>query len=199
MHGINRALAPPRVGADAQRAEGALDQDRRAELFREIVLPHLAEGLTLARWLAGNVPDAEDIVQEACLRALTGIAGFGGGSARGWVLAIVRNTAFSWLSRHRSKALLMVGDLADIEEAAQAQDPSPTPEAELIRRADARTVESAIAALPLPFREVLVLRDINGLSYKEIAELLNLPVGTVMSRLARGRERFATGIRRAGW
>ena len=191
-----------RAGVAGQHFRGAVEQDRPAQLFREIVLPHLAEGLALARWLAGNVPDAEDIVQESCLRALKGISGFEGGSSKAWVLTIVRHTAFTWLAKHRSKALLMVGDLADVDEAAQADGqggaaPQPTPEAELIRRADSKAVEVAIAGLPLPYREVIVLRDINGLSYKEIAQLLSLPIGTVMSRLARGRQHFAASIRRA--
>jgi RNA polymerase sigma-70 factor, ECF subfamily len=200
--GVSVRLALSGAGVGGKKSRGVLEQDRPAQLFREIVLPHLADGLALARWLAGNLPDAEDIVQESCLRALKGIAGYEGGNSRAWVLAIVRNTAFSWLAKHRSKALLMVGDLADVDEAAQAggpaaADPQPTPESELIRRADTKAVEAAIAALPLPYREVMVLRDINGLSYKEIAQLLSLPIGTVMSRLARGRQQFAAGIRGA--
>jgi RNA polymerase sigma-70 factor (ECF subfamily) len=179
-----------------------LDQDRAAELFRQVVVPHLADGLALARWLAGNASDAEDIVQDACMRALKGIDGYRGGSARAWLLTIVRNTAFSWLARQRSSALVMVGDLADIDEASAANtsggaDPQPTPESELIRRADQQMVAAAIAALTLPMREVLVLRDVNGCSYKEIAEVLNLPIGTVMSRLARGRQHLAALVRRA--
>lgn len=190
------------VDANAGRTRGALEKDQPAQLFRETVLPHLADALALARWLAGNHSDAEDIVQESCVRALKGIDGFQGGSSKAWVLAIVRNTAFSWLAKHRSKALIMVGDLADIDAAAQAVDPgnadqATNPEAELIRQADARTVEAGLAELPLPFREVMVLRDINGLSYKEIAQLLSLPIGTVMSRLARARQHFAINIRQA--
>jgi RNA polymerase sigma factor (sigma-70 family) len=197
--GPTPALRRPGVGTQTNRR--ALDEDRQAQLFRQVVLPHLADALALARWLAGNLPDAEDIVQESCVRALRGIAGYDGRNSRAWVLAIVRNTAFTWLAKHRSKALVMVGDLADIDEAAQAggpgnADPQPTPEAELIRRADASTVEAAIAALALPYREILVLRDINGLSYKEIAQLLSLPIGTVMSRLARARQQLTAGIKR---
>ena len=124
------------------------------------------------------------------------------GSARAWLLTIVRNTAFSWLARQRSSALVMVGDLADIDEASAANtsggaDPQPTPESELIRRADQQMVAAAIAAITLPMRAVLVLRDVNGCSYKEIAEVLNLPIGTVMSRLARGRQHLAALVRRA--
>ena len=195
--------APSGGRTDRPQTRQALDQDRAAELFRQVVVPHLADGLALARWLAGNASDAEDIVQDACMRALKGIDGYRGGSARAWLLTIVRNTAFSWLARQRSSALVMVGDLADIDEASAANtsggaDPQPTPESELIRRADQQMVAAAIAALTLPMREVLVLRDVNGCSYKEIAEVLNLPIGTVMSRLARGRQHLAALVRRAG-
>jgi RNA polymerase sigma-70 factor (ECF subfamily) len=194
--------APSGGRIDRPQTRQALDQDRAAELFRQVVVPHLADGLALARWLAGNASDAEDIVQDACMRALKGIDGYRGGSARAWLLTIVRNTAFSWLARQRSSALVMVGDLADIDEASAANtsggaDPQPTPESELIRRADQQMVAAAIAALTLPMREVLVLRDVNGCSYKEIAEVLNLPIGTVMSRLARGRQHLAALVRRA--
>lgn len=162
-------------------------------------MPHLADGLALARWLAGNVTDAEDIVQDAAIKALRAVSRFDGGNPRAWVLAIVRNTAFSWFAKHRPKALLMVGGLAEIDEATYGDERQPdlgpdTPEATLIRRADAAMVEAAIAELPLPFREILVFRDINGLSYREIAELLSVPVGTVMSRLSRARARLATII-----
>ena len=180
-----------------QRAK--LDNDQAALLFRKVVLPHLADGLALARWLAGNVSDAEDIVQEAAIRALRGIGGFEGDNPRGWMLAIVRNTAFSWLAKHRPKALVMVGGLAEIDEAAYAGNGmsevvEDTPEASLIRRANAAIVEAAIAELPLPFREIVVFRDISSLSYKDVAELLNVPIGTVMSRLSRARARLAAII-----
>jgi RNA polymerase sigma-70 factor (ECF subfamily) len=179
-----------------------VEHERAAALFRQIVVPHLADALALARWLVGNPSDAEDIVQDACMRALRGIDGYRGGSAKAWMLAIVRNAAFSWLARQRSSALVMVGDLADIDEvsagtASGSADPQPSPEAELIRRADQKVVSAAIAELALPVREVLVLRDVNGFSYKEIAEVLNLPIGTVMSRLARGRQQLAASVKRA--
>ena len=113
--------APPGAASTAERTARALEQDHSAQLFRQIVLPHLSDGLALARWLAGNQADAEDIVQESCVRALKAIDRFAGGNPRAWLLAIVRNTAFTWLRKHRSKALLMVGDLGDIDEAAAAQ------------------------------------------------------------------------------
>ena len=177
-----------------------VDPERAAQLFRQIVLPHLGDGLALARWLAGNPSDAEDIVQDASLRALRAIDGYRGGNARAWLLTIVRNTAFSWLAKQRSASLVMVGDLADVDDVAAeatATDTSqPTPESELIRRADRQAVANAIAALSLPMREVVVLRDINDFSYKEIADMLDLPIGTVMSRLSRGRQQLAALLAR---
>lgn len=179
-----------------------MDQDRAAELFRQIVVPHLADGLALARWLSGNRSDAEDIVQEAAMRALQAIGGYRDGNARAWLLTIVRNTAFTWLARQRSSTLVMVGDLADIDDAARdapsgGADPQPSAEAELIRRADQESLAAAIGRLALPMREVIVLRDVNGLSYKEIAAMLKLPAGTVMSRLARGRQQLALMLTKA--
>jgi RNA polymerase sigma-70 factor (ECF subfamily) len=187
--------------ADQVQIRPSVDPERAAQLFRQIVLPHLGDGLALARWLAGNPSDAEDIVQEASLRALKAIDGFRGGSARAWLLTIVRNTAFSWLAKQRSASLVMVGDLGDVDEVAAeatvAEPSQSTPESELIRRADRQAVANAIAALSLPMREVVVLRDINDFSYKDIAEMLNLPIGTVMSRLSRGRQQLAALLARA--
>lgn len=174
------------------------DPERSGERFRTVVLPHLADALALARWLTGSRTDAEDVVQEACIRALAGIDGYDGRNARAWVLAIVRNTSFTWLAKHRPKSLVVVGDMAAIDELTQRHtDPTAhrlTPEAELIRKADALAVEAAIGALPHPLREVLVLRDVTGLSYKEIAQMLAIPMGTVMSRLARARAELAATL-----
>jgi RNA polymerase sigma factor (sigma-70 family) len=153
------------------------------ENFAAVVMPHLDDAFALARWLTGNGADAEDIVQEACLRALRGLDRYRGGNPRAWLLAITRNTAFTWLARNRPKALVVPDDI----EALAPADGAPSPEEALIARADAAAIEFAIGALPPPFRETLVLRDINGLSYRDIAETTDVPVGTVMSRLARGR------------
>ncbi len=195
------ARPSPNGRATPLQARQAVDPDRAAQLFRQIVLPHLSDALALARWLAGNPSDAEDIVQDACLRAFKAIDGYRGGSARGWLLAIVRNAAFSWLARQRSSSLVMVGDLADIDDVSSAASATTvtqqaTPESELIRRADVQAVTAAIGMLSLPMREVVVLRDINDLSYKEIADVLELPIGTVMSRLSRGRQQLAALLAR---
>jgi RNA polymerase sigma factor (sigma-70 family) len=175
------------------------NQSRSNQRFREVVLPHLADALSLARWLTGSRHDAEDVVQDACIRALQGIDTYEGRNARAWVLTVVRNTCFTWLAKHRPKSLVLVGDMSEIDEVSQAgtERHIPSPEVELIREADMATVEASIAALPHPFREVLVLRDVNGLSYKEIANMLTLPIGTVMSRLARARGLLAVTIEKA--
>ena len=159
-------------------------------------MPHLADALKYARWLTGNLTDAEDVVQEACIRALNGLGGYGGGSARAWLLAIVRNTCFMWLARNRPKSLVLTGE-PEVMEVSQADaDLLPTPEGALIAKADAAAIEQAIAGLPHLSREIVVLRDINGLSYKEIAALLTIPLGTVMSRLARARSQLAAELGR---
>jgi len=163
--------------------------------FANVVLPHLGDAYALARWLARNDSDAEDIVQEACLRAFRGIAGFGDVNARAWVLSIVRNTAFTWLKKHRDPRLVAVENIELVEAAGPEPDAGPfagpsSPEASLIERADAARLEAAIGALPEEFRETLVLRDVQGLDYRAIAEVTGVPIGTVMSRLARARRRL---------
>ncbi|WFP64631.1 sigma-70 family RNA polymerase sigma factor [Mesorhizobium sp. WSM4904] len=164
-----------------------------AARFAEVVLPHLSDALSLARWLTGNAADAEDVVQEACLKAHAGIAGFAGGNPRAWLLAIVRNASYTWMARNRPRAVVAVGDLADLDDVSPP-DSSDSPEAALIAKANSAAIEAAIARLPEAFRETLVLRDINGLSYREIAAMLGVPQGTVMSRLARARSLLMTDI-----
>ena len=163
--------------------------------FANVVLPYLGDAYALARWLARNDSDAEDIVQEACLRAFRGIAGFGDVNARAWLLSIVRNTAFTWLKKHRDPRLVAVENIELVEATGPERDEGPfagpsSPEASLIERADAARLEAAIVALPEEFRETLVLRDLQGLDYRAIAEVTGAPIGTVMSRLARARRRL---------
>lgn len=167
--------------------------------FTELVLPHLGDAYSLARWITGNRADAEDVVQDSCLRAFRAIAGFADGSARPWVLTIVRNTAYTWLRKNRPSAVLVVDDLESVE-AAQANHGNldrETPETALIAKADAACLEAAIAALPTSYRETLILRDVQGLPYREIAEVTGVPIGTVMSRLARGRDQVIKTIARS--
>jgi RNA polymerase sigma factor (sigma-70 family) len=158
-------------------------------LFAEMVLPHLDDAYGLARWLTGNAADAEDVVQDACVRALASLDTATIERPRAWLLAIVRNTAFTWLARNRPNNVFLTDDAQALETAA-ARDWSafaPNPEESLIAAADEAALEAAIQALPLLFREVVVLRDVNGLSYREIAAAIGAPQGTVMSRLARAR------------
>jgi RNA polymerase sigma-70 factor (ECF subfamily) len=185
----------------ATKGMSALSEDQPATRFRELVVPHLQDALAFARGLTGNRDDAEDVVQEACLRAYAAI---GRGTIlrpRAWLLTIVRNAAFTWMARNRPKAVLAPGDDAEMERLAQnaggADLPGPTPEAELIRKADVAAVQHAVDALPAPLREVLVLREFNDLSYREIADLLSVPIGTVMSRLSRARLLLAASIAEA--
>jgi RNA polymerase sigma-70 factor (ECF subfamily) len=157
-------------------------------------MPYLGDAYALARWMTGNRTDAEDVVQEACLRAFRAIRRYAGGNARAWVLTIVRNTALTWMANSRPAALLVVEDLAEIERqqarSGNSGDCVVDPETEIIARADAARLEDAIAALPSPFRETLVLRELQGLDYREIAHVTEAPIGTVMSRLARARQRL---------
>lgn len=155
---------------------------------------HLDDAYGLARWLTGNSADAEDVVQEACLRALKGIGGFSGGNARAWVMAIVRNTAFSWLARNRPKEILLTDDIEAAEGLAATPPGGETPEDALIAKANAMQLEAAIAALPPQLRETFVLRDIQDMSYREIAAVTQAPIGTVMSRLARARAALAQSL-----
>jgi RNA polymerase sigma factor (sigma-70 family) len=166
-----------------------LDDNAR---FASVVMPHIDDAYRLARWLTGNTSDAEDVVQDASLRAFRAIRSFAGDSARTWLLSIVRNAAYSWLRTNRPASVVTVDDLEAVELAqANPGDPdAPTPEATLIAKIDAEQLRAAIAALPAPFRETLVLRDIEGLDYREIAEATEVPIATVMSRLARARRRL---------
>ena len=163
-------------------------------------MPYLADAFALARWISGDRADAQDIIQDACLRAFRGIGGYNGGSARAWMLTIVRRTAYSWLEKNRTPMLVAIDDLdpksrAEVERGGNVLGSHcETPEVELIAKADARRLEAAVAALPLVFRETLVLRDIHGLDYREISQVTATPIGTVMSRLARARRRLIDTI-----
>jgi len=160
------------------------DAGKRAR-FERAMLPHLDSAYNLARWLAGNDQDAQDVAQEACLRALTFFDGFHGEDGRAWLLAIVRNTCYDWLRKNRNLRLL--GSPEELEAVVSG---GPDPEAEQLRQADRRLVREGLEALPPEYREVLVLRELEDMSYKQIAQVTGVPIGTVMSRLARGRKRL---------
>jgi RNA polymerase sigma factor (sigma-70 family) len=165
-----------------------------AERFHDVVVPHLDAAYSLARSITGNRPDAEDVVQDACVRAYRGIGKFSGGKARAWVLTIVRHTAYAWLHKNRPAAVVLVEDFEGIEPAVSSGAGAETPETALIATTEATLLKAAIAALPALLRETLVLRDVHGLAYREIAAVTGVPVGTVMSRLARARGRLIAAM-----
>ena len=161
-----------------------VDDRERSRLFEETVLPHLDAAYNLARWLAGNDHDAQDVAQEASLRAFKFFGSFRGENPRAWLLSIVRNTFYTWLRKNRPPegAVEISNENLDIEDfSANAETVNP-------QFADADAVRRAIADLPREFREIVILREMEGFSYKEIAELAEVPIGTVMSRLARARK-----------
>ncbi len=159
-------------------------------LFLSVVAPHLADAIALARWLTGSGADAQDIVQEASLRALRGIDKFANGNARAWVLTIVRHTAYDWLHKNRPAALVFVDDLEDVEGAHFAERDATTPETALMEIEEATLLNTAILALPAHHREMLLLRDVQGLTYRDIAKLSGISIGTMMSRLFRARRQL---------
>jgi len=168
---------------------GLLGDKARRSRFEAAALPHLDSAYNLARWITRNDDDAQDVVQEAYLRAFRFFDGFRGDQVKPWLLAIVRHTAFTWLRRNRPAELSAFDEQAPWERAEPSVRPTapPDPEAELMD-SDARgRLDVLIAGLPPQFREVVILREIEELSYKEIAEVSAIPIGTVMSRLARAR------------
>ncbi len=179
---------------------GAVDDYAEIETvrarFTRVVLPHLDDARALARHITGNGTDADDVVQDACLQALRAIVGFADGNSRAWLLTIVRHSAYRWMRKNRPQALVLVDDLdaAACTQAAIAGMSEKTPEAALIAKLDAARLDAAIAAIPAPFRETVVLREIDGLDYRAIAQRTEVPIGTVMSRLARARRRLVAAV-----
>ncbi|HUA57072.1 MAG TPA: sigma-70 family RNA polymerase sigma factor [Candidatus Sulfotelmatobacter sp.] len=172
-----------------------MTEQARVRRFEQVALPHLDAAYNLARWLTRNDADAEDVVQEAFLRAFRFFDGYRGGSDRAWLLTIVRHTCYSWLQQNRPAELIAGYDIeaGDLDQAAI--DPSfrpspggPDPEIALLQQADEDLLNEMIGELPPQFREVMILRELEDLSYKEIAEVAAIPIGTVMSRLARARK-----------
>ncbi|HEY6280612.1 MAG TPA: sigma-70 family RNA polymerase sigma factor [Burkholderiales bacterium] len=165
------------------------DKNRR---FEEIALPHLSSAYNLARWLTRNDHDAEDMVQEAYLRAFKFFDSFRGDDGRAWLLAIVRNTCYTWLKQNRVQEL---HDSFDEEEHAEA-DSGSDPQTLMLQNADKRLLDLALETLSLEFREILIMRELEDLSYKEIATVAGIPLGTVMSRLARARKMLRDSLER---
>lgn len=190
--GVLRLLSALARGGRARGGEGAASlnaADQRR--FNELMLPHLDAAYNFARHLLRDPAAAEDVVQEAFLRAYRGFSGYRGGEPKAWLLSIVRNCAYSWSQAERGRAATYSLDFGAEDGATgpeQISDPGQeTPEATMVRRGEVEAVRAAIAALPEPFRETLVLRELEELPYKEISAVTAAPIGTVMSRLARAR------------
>lgn len=164
-----------------------IDQQSR---FEQTILPHLDAAYNLARWLTRNEHDAEDVAQDALLRAYKYFGGFRGGSSRSWLLSIVRNTCYNWLEKNRKKELGTVFD----EEIHVPENETEEPQNAFLTGVSKEMVMQAIEALPVEFREIVVLRELEDLSYKEIADTAGVPIGTVMSRLARARKQLQKSI-----
>jgi RNA polymerase sigma-70 factor (ECF subfamily) len=157
--------------------------DGRTRRFELLALPHLDAAFNLARWLTGNTADAEDVVQDAYLRAFRYLDAFRGDNFRVWLLTIVRNSFLDWLKDNRTGRQLFQPTPDDMDWA----DPTPSAEAMLLDRVDSETLGALMAQLPAEYREILILREVEDLSYKDIAAVTSIPTGTVMSRLSRAR------------
>jgi RNA polymerase sigma factor (sigma-70 family) len=186
-----RPEGPDRLSGQQQASDLIVQNKDDRAMFDEVFLPHMAEAYRLAQWLTGNA------YQDAALRAFRGIKSFGAVNARAWSLTIVRNTAYSWLLKNKSKAVVFADDLSPAEQQELEHEGLhgtrvETPEEIALFKADAEDVQQALAQLPAHFREVIVLREINQLNYRDIAEITNIPIGTVMSRLSRGRQLLIT-------
>jgi len=165
-------------------------QDR--EHFDQLVLPHLRAAFNLARWLLRSREDAEDVTQEALLRAFRFFSGFHGSDARAWLLQIVRNTCYTWMEKNRP-----MNGAVEFDESLHLS-PLPGPEAQALAESDRERLTKALEQLSPRSREVIVLRELEGCSYKEIASITAMPIGTVMSTLARARERLQQLLTRSG-
>ena len=172
--------------------------EAQAELFERVVMPHLNDAYTLARYLMHDEHDAQDVVQDSVLRAIRHIDGFRHGDARAWLLTIVRNCCYTWHKSHKRER----SNVSLSDESALTVADSNTADDATIRASDSELIRAAVDRLPAELREVLVLRELNELSYREISEVVGVPMGTVMSRLSRAREKLAAvlgeGTRKVG-
>ena len=164
-----------------------LDAEDRLR-FEQLVLPHIDAAFNLARWLLRRREDAEEVAQEALLRACRFFRGFHGGDARAWLLRIVRNTCYSWLEKNRPRELMV-----EFDEELHPR-PIATPESIAIADEDRERLSRALESLPPRVREILVLRELEGCSYKEIAAVMSIPIGTVMSSLSRARRQLFSAL-----
>jgi RNA polymerase sigma-70 factor (ECF subfamily) len=187
----------PHVSGDQGRPPDAAEVRR----FEALVLPHADGAYNLALRVTRQAEAAEDVVHDAYLRALSGFSAYRGGDARAWILTIVRNRAFDWLREQRRKATspLRLVTPEDAEDGLDFDPPDPdqeTPEQALMRKGEADGLRALIDALPPRLREVLVLREMEDMNYRQIAEITGTPIGSVMSRLSRARERLGEAWRR---
>jgi RNA polymerase sigma factor (sigma-70 family) len=176
--------------------QSSITPPTKLELFEEIILPHLNSAYNLARWLTRNEYDAQDVVQESYLRAFRFFDGYHGGEPKAWLLAVVRNTCHTWRRREKRDVTKVLFD-----EAAHTPDPdTPNAEERLVEATKMNTLRHCIETLPVEFREVLVMRELEEMSYQQVADVAGLPVGTVMSRLSRARKRLeeCAGRRKSG-
>ena len=169
--------------------------------FEAVMLPHLDAAYNLARWLVRDPDAARDVVQESMMRALTYFSRFKGINARAWLLQIVRNAAYATARLNRGPQLVSITDFEDAQDGAALpaalHDPADDPERALIREQERRSVDALLESLPVELRETLVLRELEEFSYKEIAQITETPIGTVMSRLWRARQLFAASAQAA--
>jgi RNA polymerase sigma-70 factor, ECF subfamily len=181
---------------DDERTDEEFPDEGKKQRFETLALQHLDAAYNLARWLVRNDDDAHDIVQDAFLRALRAFNGFRGDSARPWLLAIVRNTAFTWLRKNRPPNSQVPYE-EDIHGGvgAESRPEQETPEGCAMRAQDRRAINDALARLPIDLREAVVLRELEDMSYREIAAVQAIPIGTVMSRLSRGRQLLGKYLR----
>jgi RNA polymerase sigma-70 factor (ECF subfamily) len=190
-HSATNAIGRSHAGQDAASkvrvmTNGEINPESRLRLFEELILPHLAAAHNLARWLTRNEQDACDVVQEAYMRAFRFFDGYKGGDGKSWLLEVVRNTCFSWLRREKRHL-----PTVPFDEIAHCPTVSPpNQEDALVSAAKVTVLRKCIEALPDAFREVVIMRELEEMSYREIAEVASLPVGTVMSRLSRARKRL---------
>jgi RNA polymerase sigma factor (sigma-70 family) len=183
-----RAPASAKAGQRAMPVSAANDDPEKARRFRDAALPHLDDAYTLARYLLRDAADAEDAVQECYLRAFRHFDSYRGPAMKPWLFAILRNVCRAEYARRASSPTGTIEDVAENEEQTPLwHEAQETPETQMLRRWDSDTIRRLVAALAEPFRETFVLREINNLSYREIADVAEVPVGTVMSRLARAR------------
>ena len=189
------------IAFEGRPKPSAADERARSRRFEQIFTAHLDAAYDYAHWLTRDARNAEDVVQEACLRAFKFLDSYNGDSARAWLLAIVRNTYYTWHQKHRAEAFNVEFDeetmLANGADASDLESSIGSIDQVLAQKDASRLVNQALAELPEEFREVIVLRELEDLPYKEIASIAGIPIGTVMSRLSRGRKLLLQQLKQA--